>query len=53
MIGGTVNEATLQKMRRANEIVFENNLPHIHLLESGGANLTQQFKVFIKKYLDE
>jgi acetyl-CoA carboxylase carboxyltransferase component len=41
-----VNEATLVKMQRVQQIASENNLPNISLLESGGANLTQQFKVF-------
>jgi acetyl-CoA carboxylase carboxyltransferase component len=44
--GGTVDEATLRRSGRCGEIARENNLPMLMLVESGGANLTQQFKVF-------
>lgn len=44
--GGTIDEASLRRSGRAAEIAHENNLPCIMLVESGGANLTQQFKVF-------
>lgn len=46
--GGTVDEQTLLRGGRATEIASENNLPQIRLVESGGANLTQQFKIFHK-----
>jgi len=44
--GGTIDEASLRRSGRAAEIAHENNLPCIMLVESGGANLTQQFKIF-------
>ncbi len=46
IIGGSLNEVTLQKLLRGEQIAKENNLPSICLVESGGADLTQQFKVF-------
>lgn len=44
--GGTVNETGLQKGGRIAEIVQENKLPLITMIQSGGANLQQQFQVF-------
>ena len=44
--GGAIDEASLRKSARIAEIVRENNLPTITFVESGGANLKQQFKVF-------
>jgi acyl-CoA carboxylase subunit beta len=44
--GGTVNAFTLLKAGRLAEIARENRLPSITLTQSGGADLTQQFKVF-------
>jgi acetyl-CoA carboxylase carboxyltransferase component len=44
--GGSINYVTLEKSRRIAEIAFENRLPSITLLQSGGADLTQQSLVF-------
>jgi acetyl-CoA carboxylase carboxyltransferase component len=44
--GGTADEATLVRGARAAAIAAENRLPTLMLVETGGANLTQQFKVF-------
>jgi acetyl-CoA carboxylase carboxyltransferase component len=44
--GGAIDIATLQKALRLNEIGRENNLPSINLVESAGANLPDQAKVF-------
>ncbi|MEE2034845.1 acyl-CoA carboxylase subunit beta [Rhodococcus chondri] len=45
--GGTSNPWTLRKSLRANEIAFQNRLPLINLVESGGADLPTQKEVFI------
>src|SRR6202161_961246 len=45
--GGTSNPWTLKKVLRANQIAFENRLPVISLVESGGADLPTQKEVFI------
>jgi acyl-CoA carboxylase subunit beta len=45
--GGTSNPWTLRKILRANQIAFENRLPLICLVESGGADLPTQKEVFI------
>jgi acetyl-CoA carboxylase carboxyltransferase component len=45
--GGTSNPWTLKKMLRANQIAFENRLPLISLVESGGADLPTQKEIFI------
>ncbi|RAU91263.1 acyl-CoA carboxylase subunit beta [Mycolicibacter senuensis] len=45
--GGTSNPWTLRKILRANQIAFENRLPLISLVESGGADLPTQKEVFI------
>jgi acetyl-CoA carboxylase carboxyltransferase component len=45
--GGTSNPWTLRKMLRANQIAFENRLPVISLVESGGGDLPTQKDVFI------
>jgi acetyl-CoA carboxylase carboxyltransferase component len=45
--GGTSNPWTLRKILRANRIAFENRLPVISLVESGGADLPTQKEVFI------
>ncbi len=45
--GGTSNPWTLRKILRANQIVFENRLPVISLVESGGADLPTQKEIFI------
>jgi acetyl-CoA carboxylase carboxyltransferase component len=44
--GGAIDYATLKKALRINEIAFENKLPSISLVESAGANLPDQAKVF-------
>jgi 3-methylcrotonyl-CoA carboxylase beta subunit len=44
--GGTYYGMTVKKHLRAQEIAFENALPCIYLVESGGANLPQQDEVF-------
>lgn len=44
--GGAVNLATLQKSLRLGDIAFENELPVIHLVESAGADLPEQAKIF-------
>lgn len=44
--GGAVDIASLQKALRINEIAKENNLPGINMVESAGANLPDQAKVF-------
>jgi acyl-CoA carboxylase subunit beta len=44
--GGSINEASLLKSSRLAEIARVNGLPSINLLQSGGANLTQQEKIF-------
>ncbi|WP_099025289.1 acyl-CoA carboxylase subunit beta [Mycolicibacterium palauense] len=45
--GGTSNPWTLRKILRANKIAFENRLPVISLVESGGADLPTQKEIFI------
>jgi acetyl-CoA carboxylase carboxyltransferase component len=45
--GGTSNPWTLKKMLRANQIAFQNRLPVISMVESGGADLPTQKEVFI------
>lgn len=44
--GGSVDEATVFKSLRLGKIAEENKLPSINLVESGGANLTDQAKIF-------
>lgn len=44
--GGAIDYATLQKGIRAAEIALENELPVITLVESAGANLPDQAKIF-------
>jgi len=44
--GGAVDYATLQKALRLNEIAQENQLPVISLVESSGANLPEQARIF-------
>ena len=46
--GGTVAPMGLKKALRAQEIAFENRLPMIHLVESGGANLLYQAEIFCR-----
>jgi acetyl-CoA carboxylase carboxyltransferase component len=45
--GGTSNPWTTKKIFRANDIAFENRLPIISLVESGGADLPTQKEIFI------
>jgi acetyl-CoA carboxylase carboxyltransferase component len=45
--GGTSNPWTLRKTLRGNQIAFENRLPVITLVESGGADLPTQKEIFI------
>ena len=44
--GGSVDYATVFKGLRIGEITRENRLPSINLVESGGANLPDQAKIF-------
>ena len=44
--GGTYFPVTVKKHLRAQEIAFENRLPCIYLVDSGGANLPRQTEVF-------
>ncbi|KAI9188714.1 hypothetical protein H9P43_000135 [Blastocladiella emersonii ATCC 22665] len=44
--GGSNNEVTVLKSLRAQEIARECRLPFVNLVQSAGANLTQQAKVF-------
>ena len=45
--GGTSNPWTLRKILRANQIAFENRLPVVSLVESGGADLPTQKEIFV------
>jgi acetyl-CoA carboxylase carboxyltransferase component len=45
--GGSSNPWTVKKSFRASDIAFENRLPCIHLVESGGADLPTQKEIFI------
>jgi 3-methylcrotonyl-CoA carboxylase beta subunit len=44
--GGTYYPLTVKKHLRAQEIAFQNGLPCIYLVDSGGANLPNQDEVF-------
>lgn len=44
--GGTVDYITLQKSLRLAEIARQNHLPSVSFVESGGANLPEQAKIF-------
>jgi len=44
--GGSVDASTVFKSLRLGEIAMENRLPSINLVESGGANLPEQDKIF-------
>lgn len=44
--GGSVDYATVFKSFRLGQIALENRLPSINLVESGGANLPDQAKIF-------
>ena len=41
--GGSIDYATLMKSLRLGEIAMENRLPMINLVESGGANLPEDW----------
>ena len=44
--GGSVDYATTFKSLRVGQIIRENRLPSVNLVESGGANLPDQAKIF-------
>jgi len=44
--GGSIDYPTLQKNLRISEIALENRLPTINMVESAGANLPDQAKIF-------
>ena len=46
--GGTIPPIGLKKTLRLHEIAFENRLPLIYLVESGGANLHYQAEMFVE-----
>lgn len=46
--GGTIPPMGLKKSLRLHEIAFENRLPLIYLVESGGANLLYQSEMFVE-----
>ena len=46
--GGAIDYFTLQKALRFNTIAAENGLPVINLVESAGANLEEQAKIFVQ-----
>ncbi len=45
--GGAMNEYSVQKSRRLSEIAETNGLPTINLVESAGADLPNQSKIFV------
>jgi acetyl-CoA carboxylase carboxyltransferase component len=45
--GGSVNEIGVIKTKRLAEIAAENHLPSVSLIESGGADLPNQSRIFI------
>jgi acetyl-CoA carboxylase carboxyltransferase component len=46
--GGAVDRPTLQKSLRLSEIALENRLPVVNFVESAGADLPEQARVFIQ-----
>jgi acetyl-CoA carboxylase carboxyltransferase component len=44
--GGAINLPTLHKSLRLSEIAFENELPVVNMVESAGADLPEQAKIF-------
>ena len=46
--GGTISPMGVKKGLRVHEIAFENRLPVIYLVESGGANLLYQAEMFVE-----
>lgn len=45
--GGAINEIGVKKSARLSEIAAQNNLPSISLIESAGADLPNQSKIFV------
>ena len=45
--GGAISEIGVQKSKRLAEIALENQLPSISLVESAGADLPNQAKIFV------
>jgi acetyl-CoA carboxylase carboxyltransferase component len=45
--GGAINEWGVRKMARLAEVALQNRLPTINLVESGGADLPNQHKIFL------
>ena len=45
--GGAINELGVQKSARLSEIADQNGLPSINLIESAGADLPNQSKIFV------
>ena len=45
--GGAMNEYSVTKSRRLGQISEENRLPAIHLIESAGADLPNQSRIFV------
>lgn len=48
--GGTYMEQTIKKHVRAQQIAMENNLPTVYMVDSGGAFLPEQAKVFPDRF---
>ena len=48
--GGTYTKETIKKHVRAQEIAMENSLPCVYLVDSGGAFLPDQARIFPDKY---
>ncbi|KAI9307474.1 ClpP/crotonase-like domain-containing protein [Cunninghamella echinulata] len=48
LAGGAMNEVSCLKGGRLHQIIMANRLPTIQLVQSAGANLQQQFRVFHK-----
>ncbi|HKI98026.1 MAG TPA: carboxyl transferase domain-containing protein [bacterium] len=46
--GGTTDAAAQNKYQRAQQIALENRLPVVLLVESGGANLRHQARIFVR-----
>ncbi|CAG8611234.1 2589_t:CDS:10 [Paraglomus brasilianum] len=46
MYGGSSNEVSVSKAARMNAIVWENRLPLVQLIQTGGARLDQQSQVY-------
>jgi acyl-CoA carboxylase subunit beta len=47
VMGGAVNEIGVFKTRRLAEVALENRLPSVSLIESAGADLPNQHKIFV------